>query len=98
MLKEVVMGCDHVARACAPRESRECATRREVEGNSVRLGTPNRMGLSLPLVAVPQNPNLQDRWDPPCQTAVLRKRVVREPALCCGDGHNILRWFIPGSL
>jgi hypothetical protein len=98
MLKEVVMECDHVARACAPRESRECATECEVEGSSVRLSTPNRMGLSLSLAAVPQNPNRQDRRGPPCQTAVFEKRVAWEPALCCGDGHIILRWFIPGSL
>jgi hypothetical protein len=91
MLKEAVMDCDHVAHACAPRESRESATGCEVKGDSVPLGTPNRMGLSLPLAAVLQNPNQQDRCVPPPQAAVFRERFVREPALCCGTGCSILR-------
>jgi hypothetical protein len=95
MLKEVVMDCDHVAHACAPRESRECTTKCEVERGSVPLGTPNRTGLSLPLAAVLQDPNQPDRHIPPRQAAVQQGRFVREPAACCDDGCSCLRCLIP---
>jgi hypothetical protein len=58
---------------------------------SVPFGAPYQMGLSLPLAAVPQNPNRQDRCVLPHQAAVLEERVVREPALCCNNACNILR-------